>query len=176
VEGAQGYTSVHSAIRPGPCFLPHRKRGEMLLRRFCTFVVASAMWLPANAQQGSQEEQALRGTLQVFFDGWNTHDVDKMVSVYADDIDHINVFGVWHKGKSDIRDDVARLHAAGLGAHKEFSIEKIRMLRPDVAVVIVKAISKTCNLGTYVLAKDQEKWRIVSFENVVCDQPNVPKY
>jgi len=50
------------------------------------------------------------------------------------------------------------------------------MLPPDVAVLQVKAISKTCNLGTYVLSRRGGEWLIVSFENVVCDQPNVPKY
>jgi uncharacterized protein (TIGR02246 family) len=128
------------------------------------------------AQTSGQEEQEIRGTMQVFFDGWNAHDVDKMISVYADDIDHINVYGVWHRGKADIRNDIARLHAAGLGAHKDFTIEKIRMIKLDVAAVQVKAISKTCNLGTYVMSKQTGRWLVVSFTNVVCDQPNVPKY
>jgi hypothetical protein len=91
-------------------------------------------------------------------------------------IDHIKVFGVWHKGKTEIRDDVAKLHAAGLGGHKDFTIEKIRMMKPDIAVVQVKAISKFCNLGTYVMSKQSGKWLVVSFTNVNCDQPNVPKY
>jgi uncharacterized protein (TIGR02246 family) len=128
------------------------------------------------AQTSGQEEQEIRGTLQVFFDGWNAHDVDKMTSVYADDVDHINVYGVWHRGKADIRNDITRLHAAGLGAHKDFTIEKIRMIKPDVAAIQVKAISKTCNLGTYVMSKQTGRWLVVSFTNVVCDQPNIPKY
>ena len=80
-----------------------------------------------------------------------------------DDIDHINVFGVWHKGKAEIRNDVAKLHAAGMGGHKDFTIEKIRMMKPDIAVVQVKAISKFCNLGTYVMSKQSGKWLVVSF-------------
>ena len=45
------------------------------------------------------EEQAIRHFLAQFYEGWNAHDVDKMVSIYAEDIDHINVFGQWHKGR-----------------------------------------------------------------------------
>ena len=140
------------------------------------FVALVAFGIFLSAQSGSNGEQEIRDTLQVFYDGWNAHDINKIVSVYADDIDHINVFGVWHKGKARIREDVARLHAAGLGGHKVFTIEKIRMMKPDIAVVQVKAISKVCNLGTYVMSKQNGKWLVVSFTNVTCDQPNVPKY
>lgn len=139
-------------------------------------IVFAALSTTISGQNSGQEEQEIRNTLQVFYDGWNAHDIDKIVSVYADDIDHINVLGVWHKGKAEIRDDVARLHAAGLGGHKDFTIEKIRMMKPDIAVVQVKAMSKFCNLGTYVMSKQSGKWLVVSFTNVVCDQPNVPKY
>ncbi|HLO07291.1 MAG TPA: SgcJ/EcaC family oxidoreductase [Terriglobales bacterium] len=140
------------------------------------FVAIAAFGIFLSAQSGINAEQEIRDTLQVFYDGWNAHDIDKIVSIYADDIDHINVFGVWHKGKTEIRDDVAKLHAAGLGGHKDFTIEKIRMMKPDIAVVQVKAISKFCNLGTYVMSKQSGKWLVVSFTNVNCDQPNVPKY
>jgi hypothetical protein len=27
-----------------------------------------------------------------FYEGWNAHDANKMVSVYADDVDHINTY------------------------------------------------------------------------------------
>jgi hypothetical protein len=37
------------------------------------------------------EEQAIPAVLARFYEGWNTHDPDKMVSAYAEDIDHINV-------------------------------------------------------------------------------------
>jgi hypothetical protein len=34
-----------------------------------------------------------------------------MVSVYAEDVDHINTSAEWHKGRSDIKSDLERFHA-----------------------------------------------------------------
>jgi hypothetical protein len=62
-----------------------------------------------------------------------------------------------------------------LGAHKNFTIEKIRMIKPDVAASQVKAISKTCNLGTYVMSRQTGRWLVVNFTNRVCDQPPLPE-
>ena len=35
-----------------------------------------------------EQEQAIREVLARFYEGWNAHDVDRMVSAYAGDIDH----------------------------------------------------------------------------------------
>ena len=49
--------------------------------------VAYAGQLPNQAE----EERAIRSVLARFYAGWNAHDPDAMVSIYSDDIDHINV-------------------------------------------------------------------------------------
>lgn len=87
------------------------------------------------------EEQAIRQTLSRFYEGWNAHDPDMMVAVFADDIDHINVFGEWHKGKAAIRRDLAEIHA-GPSQHSQRtpSFEKIRFLTPDAAVTQVASV------------------------------------
>ena len=55
------------------------------------------------------EERAIRQTLATFYEGWNAHDADMMVSAYADDVDHIDVFGEWQMGKARMRNELARL-------------------------------------------------------------------
>jgi hypothetical protein len=105
-----------------------QKAGIGCCEKLCALFVLATISADVTAQTSTPGEQEIRSTMQMFFDGWNAHDVDKMTSVYADDVDHINVYGVWHKGKAEIRDDISRLHAAGLGAHKDFTIEKIRMI------------------------------------------------
>jgi len=127
--------------------------------------------LPANtlAAQSlkSEDSTAIRDLLARFYEGWNTHDAEKMISVYADDIDHINAFGRWNKGKQAIKEDLIQFHAGpGKNSQKTYTIEKIRFLKPDVAIVQVRSISSVGNIGTYVLSKDSGKWLVVSFTNV----------
>jgi uncharacterized protein (TIGR02246 family) len=115
----------------------------------------------------SEDETAIMNLLARFYEGWNDHDVEKMVSVYADDVDHINAFGRWNKGKQAIREDLIQFHAGpGKNSQKTYTIEKIKFLKPDVAIVQVRSISAVGNIGTYVLSKDSGKWLVVSFTNV----------
>ncbi len=115
----------------------------------------------------SEDETAIKDLLARFYEGWNTHDVEKMISVYTDDIDHINAFGRWNKGKQAIKADLTEFHAGpGKNSQKTYTIEKIRFLKPDVVLVQVRSISAVGNIGTYVFSKNAGKWLVVSFTNV----------
>src|SRR5215217_7178306 len=72
---------------------------------------------------GAVDERAIRAVLARFYEGWNAHDVEKMVSAYADDVDHVNVFAQWHRGKAAIRADLARFHAGpARNSHKTYTV------------------------------------------------------
>jgi uncharacterized protein (TIGR02246 family) len=90
-----------------------------------------------------------------------------MVSVYAEDIDHVNAFGEWHRGKEAIKAALTLFHASSKkDLTKTHRVEKIRFLKPDVAVAQVSQSSTVGNIGTWVLTKEAGKWLVVSFSNV----------
>ena len=135
-------------------------------------LAACALCAFSSYAAAQNDEKPIRAALATFYDGWNTHDADKMVSVFADDIDHIDVFGEWHKGKASIREDLAFVHAGPLrNSHKDYKIEKIRFLTPEAAVAQVSSQSEVKNLGTYVLQKQNGTWLVVSFTNTDVHKP-----
>jgi uncharacterized protein (TIGR02246 family) len=145
------------------------------LTTFATVAVAAFALAATVAAQQPDDDKAVRAVLTRFYDGWDAHDIDKMVSTYADDVDHINVFGEWHKGKAEIRQDLTLLHnGPARPGPKVPSFEKIRFIGSNVAVVQVLSKSPLgLNLGTYVLEKRSAGWLIVSFTNVM---PTTPPY
>jgi uncharacterized protein (TIGR02246 family) len=138
--------------------------------------MVAILWLSLNfssASSGSDvDEKAIRAGLATFYEGWNAHDVEKMVSIYSDDIDHINTRARWNQGKPAITDALRTFHSGpGKNDQKTHVVEKIRFIKPDVAVIQVRSLSTVGNIGTYVMTKESKGWLVVSFTNVEYSLP-----
>lgn len=117
--------------------------------------------------EASDEDTAIRNLIKHFYDGWNAHDAEMMVSIYDDSIDHINAFAEWRTGKQSLEEELIRFHAGpAKNSHKEITIEKVKFIKPDVAIAIVRQISAVGNVGMFVLSKGSGEWLVVSFANV----------
>ena len=151
-----------------------RSFSELLVRYLCFVAMASLLTIAsiasASGSANVEDERAIQDVLARFYAAWNAHDVDKMVSVYADDVDHINVYAKWSKGRPAIREALKRAHSGPLrNDQKTYSVEQIKFITPDVAVVHVRSLSAVLdvgNLGTYVMKKTDGSWLVVSFTNV----------
>ena len=145
----------------------HRK-WPIWLTSVCLAIITTAPICAHSAEAGRAEDEAtIKTVLARFYEGWNAHNVDKMVSVYAEDVDHINVYAKWSQGKVAIREAIRSFHSGrGRNDHKTYTIEKIRFLKPDVAVIHVRSLSTVGNIGTYVMTKATGEWLVVTFTNV----------
>jgi len=95
---------------------------------------------------------------------------------FVEDCDFVNVFGEWISG----RDNLVKIHSALFAgplreSYKRISVEKLRFVRPDVAVVHVRGRNTDRDgkllegdkgsIGVLVMVKERGKWWIVAGQN-----------
>ena len=125
----------------------------------------------------TQDEQAIRGLVAAFVDGWNAGDGEACGRPFAADADFTAVTGARARG----RDLIARGHAEILstvfrGTAISATVNDIAYLRPDVATADVTfrlaPMSDKPWLPPYsscglVAKKDNGSWSIALFRNLV---------
>jgi len=94
------------------------------------------------AKEQSNEERAIRDLNAAVEAAWNKHDASAMDQPFVADCDFVNVFGEWISGHDKLVKTHTALFAGPLrGSYKRFTVEKIRFVRPDVAIVHVRGRS-----------------------------------
>ena len=140
---------------------------------FVLFIAAGG----ANAQKNDgKDEAAIRANVEQMVKGWNMKSGVEFAKPFAEDSDYVVVNGMYIKGRA--------LNAA---SHQQIfdtiykeqdiavTVEQIRFLRPDVAVVHV--LSERFPKGdksqtikgriTLVTVKNGDKWEIAAFQNTL---------
>jgi len=133
--------------------------------------------------QAVDDKAAIQAIVQSEGDAWNAGDAEAFAKYYAEDGSFTNVIGQQLYGRKAFIEQHARIFSTIYkGSHNDFSIGKIKFLRPDVAVVDIDGILKGANRlppglkaledGALhvklqeVMTKESGVWMIAAFHNV----------
>jgi uncharacterized protein (TIGR02246 family) len=133
----------------------------------------------------TEEQGALLEIVSKLEQAWNKGDSLAWTSQFTDDADFIHVLGGFFHGSRDIEHGHRTIFdTIYKGSHNRFQVEKVRFLRPDVAVVFIRA-----NLLWYLNGKEQHiqarptlvaekktagEWKIAVFQNTMINTGAVP--
>lgn len=124
------------------------------------------------------EERPLHEIVEKLEAAWNTSDSAAWAALFAEDADFIHILGGHYNGRADIEHGHRVIFdTIYKGSRNKLTVQKVRMLRPDVALVFLLAELKWHLAGAEqklqsrpTLAaqrKDTGPWEIVAFQNTV---------
>jgi uncharacterized protein (TIGR02246 family) len=131
--------------------------------------------LVARTAMSRNEEVAVRKVISDFADAWNRHDAKAMAELHTEDVNFVNIFGQWWKGRSEVEQGLRRGHATAFSKSRMLvNSEMVKFLAPDVALVhgimeLQDAPPETlgrCH-SSRVIVKQNEMWLISSFQNTL---------
>ncbi len=123
----------------------------------------------------TSEERALHGVVYQLESSWNAADAAGFAAPFADDAEFIHILGGYYTGRAAIEAG----HRMILGtiyksSTVRFSVEKIKFIRPDVALVFLRQFLQLLQDGTphevqarpMIVAESVEgKWHIAAMQN-----------
>ena len=126
------------------------------------------------------DKKAFEKILAHYVKTWNARDLDAWSDIFSDNVDYINRGGGWWTTNKDNVEGHRALFEKNPNAPKTYkaSIEKISILRPDIALVHVRWVwpgiagqdsEKDFNgIMSWVLIKEKSTWLVRSVQNTVC--------
>lgn len=148
---------------------------KFLLIVFACVVMSGSASTAQTPASVSTDETAVRQIVQEVQDGWNAHDGKAFAARFAADADYVIVNGTKIKGKEVIEKGHAQIFSTIYKeSHNVATIQSVRFLRPDVAVVHVEwnleftmggEKKKARAMNTMVMTKEAGKWSIAAFHN-----------
>jgi len=147
---------------------------------FFAFLGVSSITLGQKSTSYDSRDLASLKSLPVRWERyWNTHDMDSMGTLLKDNVDFINVAGVWLKGKKQAVSDHQQKHLSFRFRSSTWKTDSadIQYIRADVALMHIKwEISgdyETENqprpprsgIFTWVVEKEKGKWLVRAVQN-----------
>ena len=153
---------------------------KSLLIVFACVVISNSAGMTQTPPSVSTEETAVRQIVQEVQEGWNAHDGKAFAARFAADADYVIVNGMKTKGREAIEKGHAQIFSTIYReSHNVATIQSVRFLRPDVAVVHVEwnlefttggGKQKARAMNSMVMTKDNHKWSIAVFQNTPIDE------
>lgn len=146
------------------------------MKLLVTFAILMVFALSANAQNN---EAALREIVKQMETGWNTKSGALFAKAFAEDADYVIINGQYIKGRAVIESTHQQIFDTIFkDTTITLTVQQIRFLRPDVAVVHVKG-QRTSPIKelvqdamlTLVLTKEKQGWTIAAFQNTAVTPP-----
>jgi uncharacterized protein (TIGR02246 family) len=129
----------------------------------------------------AEDEVAIRQVVATFADAWNRHDATATVACFADELDHVSVRGRWQRSRAELEETQRQYHATiWQGVTYDPTVEHIRFLRPDIAVVIVqgsfsRSEAREAARSTWVMTNEDGRWVCRAFQQTnIQDIPIAP--
>jgi len=132
----------------------------------------------ARPKGSSADEKAIKDIAVRWQDAWNRHDVKALSTLVAEDVDFVNVAGIWLKNRKEFEEAHTRVHQMQMKDSVLTNREtQIRFVRPDIAVVHVEwgmkgdkdpdGTPRQSRQGilTWVVEKQNGKWLIIAAHN-----------
>ncbi len=123
----------------------------------------------------NKDEAAIRANVEQIAKGWNMKSAAEFAKPFAEDSDYVVNNGFHVKGiVANVKDIQAVFETREKHSVLSYTVEQIRFLRPDVAVVhaltarkMVQGDSTQEGKGriTMVMTKNKDKWEIVAYQN-----------
>jgi uncharacterized protein (TIGR02246 family) len=123
----------------------------------------------------TDEERALHRLVYQLESAWNAGDGDAFAGLFADDADVIHILGGYYTGRDAIRAGHRMIFGTIYkGSTVHYSVEKIKLLRPDIAIVFLRQHLQFAENSvadeldarpTIVAEKLEDAWRIIALQN-----------
>ena len=132
----------------------------------------------------NNDEQNLRDIVRGLEAAWNSGDSVAWAEFFAEDADFIHILGGYFNGRTTIeRGHRAIFDTTYKGSSNKFTVNKVRFISSDVAIVFLLAELKVARVGlppvlharpTLVAKRTPDGWKIVAFQNTLVTEESAP--
>lgn len=123
----------------------------------------------------TNEERALHGVVYQLEQAWNAADGTAFAAAFSEDADFVHILGGYYTGRAAIEAGHRMIFGTIYkGSTVRYSVEKIRSVRPDVALVFLRQYLHFFEGGqprelearpTIVAEQVAGKWQIAAMQN-----------